>query len=91
MNEAMEQVKDIMERVATQAARKMQYEIAKRIEVKARTITRLLDNGETIYFQTSEKRFFRMNQLRNSLRTKEETLYTIVGMIYCIDISNVKY
>lgn len=87
----MEQVKDIMERVATKAARGMQYEIAGRIAIQAETITRLLDNGQTIYLQTLGTRFIKMNLLRNSLHSKAQTLYETIGMIYGIDTSNVKY
>lgn len=87
----MEQVKDIMERVAIQAARNMQLEIAERISNQAGAITRLLDNGQTIYLQTLGTRFIKMNLLRNSLHSKAQTLYETAGMIYGIDTSKVKY
>lgn len=91
MNEAMEQVKDTMERVATQAARDMKYEIAERIEKQADAISTFLDNGTTIYLHASDSRRTKMHLLRFSLHTKAQTLYETAAMIYGTDITNTKY
>ena len=87
----MKQVKDIMVQVATNAARGMKYEIAERIEKQADAISTILDNGTTIYLQTSGTRFIKMKLLRHSLRTKSQTLYETAAMIYGIDIINTKF
>lgn len=90
MNEAMEQVKNIMEQVAINAARGMKYEIAERLEKQADAISKLLDNGQTIYWQALGTRFIKLQVLRHSLHSKAQTLYETAAMIYGIEIINVK-